>query len=539
MQYSPEFETDNNVKKVRLSVGTLYFVPTDSTGLYRFCSNNPKLQEWCENVEDVGPIKDKTVPIPYYKFAVATLQDYLHNKPVGSHRRNSIDIIVALDKGEVVSKAPDNAIIVDCGALPVSIFTDKQSPDEIYKTTIDLGIVDHHTIDQLSTMANQPKKCSTEIVTDYDNEIADYCAEHDVSEIIIHRDSDLDAVCAAWLIREKIATGTLPIIAEKIAEIVHLVDYDDYRLQTDKYVTSFPGCLEAVMSEIKNVKKHELYSNPDNLEQDNPHYLNKIGLKKLRHLDSMANAEAFKILDVLAAEKENNQQFTLETSNIRNFILDSSQISDETKDILENGLYDITENKNLFDEIIAEAEVLPFKFINPLTQYQEEGQVVIVHASDPLMTASQGYTHFGRNTVMAVYGGLNRQTGDMYNIGISCDSSKILANVMKDICITINKIEEDKRRQIERICISLENQSELTPGEQKRLEDLRRSLWDLEDLETCEAFEGADQFDLINKDPSLLVADNTLIVASRHSLITEKCFADVIKEWAHDTLERD
>ena len=65
MQYSPEFETDNNVKKVRLSVGTLYFVPTDSMGLYRFCSNNPKLQEWCENVKDVGPIKDKTVPISY------------------------------------------------------------------------------------------------------------------------------------------------------------------------------------------------------------------------------------------------------------------------------------------------------------------------------------------------------------------------------------------------------------------------------------------------------------------------------------------
>ena len=535
MQYSPELETDAEVQKIPLSVGNLFFIPLDGTDRFAFCSDNPKIQEWCESVEDVGPIKDKSVPKIYYQFAVSALQDYLHNKPTGSHRRNSISIIAGLDKNEIITHLPDNSVIVDAGKRSVSVFAGLTDIDEIYKKTIEDGIIDHHTIDQLRIMANLPKKCTTQMVVDYIDDVADFCARHNVREIIIHRDSDLDAVCAAWLIREKMAVGKLPDIASEIAEIVNLVDYADFRLPPEKYITSFPGCISAVMSAIKTAKREELYQNADNIDPDEPDGLSESGRRKAKHLDSIANAEVFKILDILTKEKENNPEFNLETTDILEFILSSDDISDYTKEMMQTGLEQIYDSKQQFEKDVADAEVMPFNFINPVTNLQETGTLVIASASNPITILNIGYAYYGKNTIIAVYGGLHRDGGDMYDIGITPDDAYKLSEVMQDICVIINKTEEEKRLQIERICSSLENQAERTPEEEKRLEDLRRSLWDLDDTEACQAFVGADQFDLIDKDPSMLIAENSLISASRHSLITEKCFTDTLKQWAADT----
>ena len=535
MQYSPELETDSQVIKIPLSAGTLLFVPIENTDNYAFCSSNPKLQEWCESIEDIGPIKDKSVPKAHYQFAVSTLQDYLHHKPVGSHRRNSISIVAGLDKNEVISTVPENSVIVDTGSVPISMFAGISEIDEIYKTAIRNGIIDHHTIDKLPNMADKQKKCTTQMVVDYADEISEYCAYCNVREIIIPRDSDLDSVCAAWLIREKMATGSLPYIAEELAEEMNLVDYADFRLPPDKYILSLPGCLSALLSAIKASKLKELYANPDNVEQDDSDYLNDVGQRKAKQLDNIANAEAFKVLDVLAKEREKDFDFELENIDIREFILYSDEISEYAKNMIDSGLEKIYEERTRFENIVADAEVLPFTFTNPVTQIKESGKLVIVSCDNPLSVIETGPVYYGLNTVMAVYGGLNRDNGDMYDIGIAPTDAYKMIDVMKDICIIINKTEAEKRQQIQDICDMLEDKPDRTPQEDKRLEDIRNSLHELNGLEPQEAFFGASElYGLTDKDPSLLIDDNSLIVAPEHSLITEKCFTETLKQWAEN-----
>lgn len=74
MEYKPEFETRNDVKKMFVANGkALYFVP-DGTGKYEFCSKDSELQKWCEAT------KNKRVKANALKFVVGGAKDYLKGK---------------------------------------------------------------------------------------------------------------------------------------------------------------------------------------------------------------------------------------------------------------------------------------------------------------------------------------------------------------------------------------------------------------------------------------------------------------------------
>ena len=54
MQYSPELETDSQVMKISLSVGTLLFVPIENTNNFAFCSLINKTEaEKRQQIQDV------------------------------------------------------------------------------------------------------------------------------------------------------------------------------------------------------------------------------------------------------------------------------------------------------------------------------------------------------------------------------------------------------------------------------------------------------------------------------------------------------
>lgn len=79
----------------------MYLVPEGEN--YTFCSNNPKLQKWCETVEDVGFIKDKKVPQEQFSFVIGAAKDYLHGRPLGTYQRARIRILSEWPKGEDIS----------------------------------------------------------------------------------------------------------------------------------------------------------------------------------------------------------------------------------------------------------------------------------------------------------------------------------------------------------------------------------------------------------------------------------------------------
>lgn len=430
-------------------------------------------------------------------------------------------INACLKKGEVVEPNKEGVLVVDTGALPISTFDGLTNPDEIYKKSIENGMVDHHTIDMLPVMGKQPKKCATQMVVDYFDDILKYCREHNVKEIQIHQDADMDAITAAYFLREGLQNGKLPKCAEQMAEIVNKVDYAQYRRPVDEYVTSFPGCIEAIYGASSGEKAADIKS--------------RQAWGEFAGLDNKVLEEVLPVYDALAERMEKDSSFDLDKMDIRAFIGESSQIDDKVKDYMGKGLEQTAQAQKQFEQDIANAKVVKFNFTNPETDRVEEGQMVIVSSKDPLTTTNLGYAHYGKNTIMAVYGGVDRVSGDMYDIGIAPEAASTLGGVMKDICITMNRNEASKRQQVEAICEGLEQLPIRTPKEEQRLLGFRKSLDELASMGTRQAFSGAEELGLIDKDPSPLVAGNTLVPASRHSLITKDTFDKALTNWASKT----
>lgn len=432
-----------------------------------------------------------------------------------------ISINACLKKGEVVEPNKEGILVVDTGALPISTFDGLSNSDDIYRKSIENGHVDHHTVDMLPAMEKQPKKCATQMVVDYFDDILKYCKEHNVTEVQIHNDSDMDAITAAWLLQKGLKDEKLPKCAEQMAQIVNKVDYAEYRKPVDEYVTSFPGCVEAIYGASGGEKAADIKS--------------RQAWGEFAELDNKIIKEILPVYDIIAERMDKDIPFDLDKRDIRAFIEENSHIDQKVKDYMRKGLEQTAQAQKQFEQDIAKAKVVKFNFNNPKTNRTETAQMVIVSSKDPLTTTNLGYTHFGKNTIMAVYGGVERKCGDMYDIGITPEAADALGMVMKDICIAMNKNEASKRQQVERICEGLAQLPVRTPKEEQKLSGLRKSLDELEKMGTRLAFEGADKLDLIDKDPSPLVAGNTLVPASRHSLITEDTFNKILTNWANKT----
>ena len=509
MQYKESFKTDRNVSKVHISGSVLCFVPSEKRGFVEFCGDNEKLQKWCEELPATGMIESDKIPYHRCRRVANLACDFLHGDAYGTWARGTTHIMPEYAKGEVVDYIPEHCLIMDTGGVPPSVFDGLEDPDEIYKHSIAMGYVDHHTIDMLPAMEGQPKKCATQMAVDYHNEIAQYYAENSVHDILIHKDTDLDAICAAWIVRERYARDQLPPIAQEMAEIVNKVDYAEYRLPTSEYVKSFAGCMGALLGAY----------NRD---------LGDIG---------QVNPELLKVLDVISAEKDKNPQFDLRTADMRAFINNSPDIGAETKQRMNAGLQRMEKAQERFEEDLKNAEIVEFNFMNPQTHQVETGKMVIMSSANPLAATNLGYARFGKNTVMAVYAGERRTRPDseIYDIGIASESAATMTEVMKDICVAINKAEEAKRRQSERIIDGLESLPIQTAKEKERIQQMKELIQKRAGFGTREAFVGAKERHVTNEDPSPLVGRNCLLPASHTSVMSEKNFVKTLKNWANST----
>lgn len=138
---------------------------------------------------------------------------------------------------------------------------------------------------------------------------------------------------------------------------------------------------------------------------------------------------------------------------------------------------------------------------------------------------------------MAVYAGEKRSRPDaeIYDIGIAPEAAEALSGVMKDICVAINRAEEAKRKQSERIIDGLESLPMQTPKEKERIKQMKDLIQKRAEFGTRAAFVGAEKHNVTNEDPSPLVARNTLLPASHTSVMSKLNFVKTLKNWANST----
>lgn len=433
-----------------------------------------------------------------------------------------VKVNACLNKGQVVNPVPEGVLVVDTGGLPPSIFNGISDIDEACRKAIAMGQVDHHSIDMHFAGSKQMKKCATQMVVDYFDDILKYCREHNVKEIQIHQDSDMDAITAGWLLKEGLKNGKLPQCAEQMAEIVNQVDYAQYQKPTDEYITSFPGCVEAIYSASSEEKKSDIIS--------------REAWAEFATLDNKVLAEVFPVYDALAKNMEGKFKFDL-NKDVRSFIENSPAIDEKIKGYMETGLAQTQQSQEQFKKDIKTADTVEFNFYNTETKRVEKGQMVIMASKDPLTAANLGYAKYGKNTIMAVYAGKDREHGDMYDIGITPEAASILGGTMKEITLAMNKAEAFERTQAMQRYVALSKQTNMSDEQKSEFERIDRLYKELREMKlggkTRPGQPGGDL--LADVDPTPIVARDSLVPASYHSLMTKDKFYQVLKAWAKST----
>ncbi len=436
-----------------------------------------------------------------------------------------VKLNACLGKGEVVNPNQEGVLVVDTGALPIDTFAGMTNQDEIIKKSVSLGHVDHHTIDMLPAMTKQPKKCATQMVVDYFDDILKYCKEHNVTEIQIHKDSDMDAITAAYLLKKGLQEERLPKCAKQMAEIVNKVDYAEYNLPLDKYITSFPGCITAIYGASSAEKAADIKA--------------RQAWSEFAQLDNNILPEVFKVYDILAERMEKNISFDLNKLDIKAFIENNPKTDETIKKHLAEGLDQTKQAQLQFEKDIETAKIVKFNFHNPETQRTEEGQMVIVESKAPLTTTNLGYARFGKNTVMAVFAGEPRKNGDFFDIGIAPESAAILSDTMKEIAFEMNKAEAGERLKAQKELQDLAQLPEMTPEQKNLFAKHQKMFAELNALKAegkaRPGQPGGNLPGIDDLDPTPVVARNTLVPASHHTLMTAEKFKKVMTGYAAKT----
>ncbi len=449
-----------------------------------------------------------------------------------------------LPKGATVDleqKLSQGIVVADTGAF--AAFLEKydgqnefsqEDVDNIYIKSILSGAIDHHSIDSfLSEKGTETEKCATKMVVDYKEAVLQLIKEKKIKGVETHFDSDMDAIASSYLIKSLIESGKLPVIAEDLAELTNKVDYG--RLSTAEmefadpkvYANSLPGTIDSIKAAIDKECGGELgksvFSNP--AMKGPGGRLNAEGVKLLGEIkakyENKRNALVFQLLNAINQQKISNPDFNIG----RDINEMEEKFSEEMRAYIESGRPMIMKNYEVFSEDFSKAErnkaAIKDKKGNDI-----DANVVVAESKDPLLFTNLAYTRTSPDSIIAVYAGKERKGGDMYDIGITPDQANTMD--LRGLCLSLNKAEKAKRD-----AIYAKPEDGRSPEEQELIKN-----W--EGQGDRDVFSGIKEMiskgeisedDVLKKDPTVLVANGSLIAASRTSLLTPEEFKKVIKDF--------
>lgn len=432
----------------------------------------------------------------------------------------------SLPKGGAVvnleQKLAAHTLVLDTGAF--ASFLEKYKGkeltpsliDSIYRNTISWGVIDHHSIDMfLASNGLHSERCATKMVADYPEEVLATIQGYGIHTIETHFDGDMDSVCSSFLSKSLMENDRLPDIGPALADLVNKIDYGRSQevhpdfMKPEFFVNTLLGFFEAIKSECKRLAGQEIKE-----KGFSPAILAK-------H-EKMVGEAMFELLNVA-----NKNADKINISGDISFLLDN--VSPQVKELLDAGRPLIAESYKQFDRDFESAQ----KMRASVTDRQGKGieaNLIIAESKDPLMFTNMSYARTSPDTIVAVYAGQDRKSGDMYDIGITPDQAKVFD--LRGLCLALNKAERTKR---DAFCTK--PVAERTADEQKMVEgwDVQRSEGKFRDafanLKDMIARGEVNVEDVLDVDPTPLVAGDSLIPASRTSLLTFEEFEKVLKQF--------
>jgi len=424
-------------------------------------------------------------------------------------------VTARLAKGGSATGLPSEVLVLDTGQ-PAIPSTEKRQPasqsevDELYRETIRGGIVDHHAIDAAVTIPGGCARHSTTGMIALAPELVlEQIDRRGVSEITAHRDSDLDSLAACYLAQSLREQRILPVFAPALATHVDAVDFGMYRVEPEQYVVSLAGVIGA----LKRVHDDSARAEVGPIFGDG---------SLSREEKSQRAAEVF----------ERHQRELIEESfavfngcevGVR---VGSLSLDDVTSVV--DGLSGELKEKILCGQVAAKEDLEAFErehrvairgagVIVGKEGMRREVPVAIFERTElhPLLVTNLSYLKESPDTVVAVFAGPGRRSGDAYDIGIKAETAQA-SFTLESLAVALTRVEGELRKPL---LAELRGKSEagtISPEEQKKLEVLTTPRKGFEHLEIG--------------DPTVCVAGGSLVAASTNSLMSREEFVATVKE---------
>ncbi len=431
-------------------------------------------------------------------------------------------------------KLANQTLVVDTGAnadfLQSFQHMETFSPsevDHIVRKSIQAGLVDHHSLDSFfSAKGVDFKKCSTQMVNDYPEDVLQLIETHNISKVETHFDSDVDAIGSSYLIKSLIETKQLPVIAKDLAEVINLGDYGEDRQEPEAYVKSLAGTVSSVKgvmaNRLKNALGKEVFGNPD-MKDPATGRLKPEGVAKMNQLkadyENQGNKIAFELFNALNQLKIQDSSFDVKGD------ISQVQLSPESMEVIKAGREVFQKAVEDFLKDFEKAEKYT-AVIKDRAGKDREVQFIVAESKNPLSFTNMSYMRTSPDTVTAVFGGRDKASGDHYDIGITMDAANTLD--LSELCLAINQAERARRDMI------------YAKPEESRSDAEKTLITNWEGQNDREAFSGLNDkiakgeiqsSQVVTKDPTVLVAGGSLIAASRTSLLSQEDFKTILNRF--------
>lgn len=361
----------------------------------------------------------------------------------------------------------------------------KKEINDLYRKSIQLGIIDHHSIDSfLARREIRPEKCATQIAFDYSNDILRLIKKEKIRKTVTHKKPDFDAIASSYLVQSLIQNGKLPLIAKDLSEVGSLMDYAKFKMLSRNYSSSLPGWVEAIEATLNENDDYE---------------------KKLLGI-------IFEVFNVCNYEKKHNSNFDIKKDMIRI----EPFLNKEIIEHLNRGKKKLKKEYANFSSEFNKAKKRDIEIKNKSGKLIKAKLLLVISHGYPTTLLGFAQTKISPNTIVAVYG---KKDGKMsnYTVGILPDMAREID--LGDICVILNE-EEKKLRDL----IYAGDPKEELGFNAKEMNKLK-SIWNNEMPRL--GMSGPRQ--VLEKNPTVLVAGGWLIVASRTALLRKKDFIKVFK----------
>lgn len=442
--------------------------------------------------------------------------------------QNSLPV---LDKGMEVNleeKLRNNTFVTDTGSN--NSFLEKyrmmkedeimKNIDNIYQDGIKTGAIDHHMIDNFFAEHNITiNKCSSKIILNYKDAVLKVIKKYKIKNVETHKDSDADAIVSSYLLQSLIQKGELPVIAEDLVTLVNRLDYGQFDESTDIFFRSIIGAFIAVKNILTSRGRKALGKEVfANLELKTDHgRLNTEGRRMLVEIrdkyENLRNFYSFEILNKANQAKIKKKEFNILTDMPG--LQDS--YSEELQEILEMGLKKLYDALERFEAGFRNSEIFEALVKNKEGK-KKEVNILLSSCSNPTIFTNFAYSRTSSNTIVAVYReekGIGiEESGDQYNVGIKVEEVDNIDLI--GIWQALNIAEKKKRDAIYQ-----------KPEDEKNSKE--KNLIEKWENQRPRNFIGLEGLIVLEKDPTALVAGNSLISASRTSLLSKEEFFEVLR----------